>query len=306
MKKLVLTSCLALGLVACGAEHQGSMDGVPPSTSAKMAPMVTQSYDMAEMALEAAPPAPTPGNDATSPSGPMLAYTHNRSIEAPAQNLSSVVESHRLKCVQAGPQVCMVVNASQNGVGEDWGHANLHIKAAPFWVDGFLGTLESDLDGTKARITASSTYAEDLSTQIIDTDARLKAKITLRDRLQALLSDRPSELGDLINLERELARVQADIDSAASVLAALKQRVEMSNVHMNYSALQPPQSHSVWRPLGDAITGFAGNFAWALGGIITALAVLLPWIPVGIGLIWLARVIWRRVFRKKDQPSSET
>ena len=306
IRTLLMTSAAALVLAACGGEdrasyetyekteyHDAAMNASPP-----MATEQRMMRDEFNAAPEAAP-VPDAPDDGTAPSGPMLAYVHNRSIEAPSLAIGGIVGAHQKRCEDAGPTVCMVVNSSQSGIGEEWGSANLHIKATPAWTDAFLGGLESELDGTKARITSASTYAEDLSTQIIDTDARLKAKITLRDRLQGLLTDRPSELGDLIALERELARVQSDIDSTTSVLAALRQRVAMTNLHMNYSALREPQAHSVWRPLTRAFGSFFGNFAAALGGIVTAVAFILPWIPVGIGLIWVARFIWRRVFRKK-------
>lgn len=305
MKKTLLLAAAALALAACGSEVES---GAAYDESRSMAPMAVEAYSERKQAAEyeAMPaPEPMPADDgATAETGPMLAYVHNRSIEAPSNGLGAIVSEHQARCEAAGPSVCMVVNASQSGIGEEWGSANLHLKATPQWTDAFLSGLESELEGTKAKITSASTYAEDLSTQIIDTDARLKAKITLRDRLQALLNDRPSDLGDLIELERELARVQADIDSAASILAALRQRVAMSNIHMNYSALREPTAHSVWRPLTRAFGDFFGNFASALGGIVTAVAFILPWIPVGIGLIWVARSIWRRVFKKK-QPASK-
>ena len=295
---LLLTACDGGGAGYNEATESAEFHAVEEPSFSRQAPKAAM-----DAAPEAAPVPDAPGNNATAPAGPMLAYVHNRSIEAPSLMIGGIVGAHQKRCENAGPTVCMVVNSSQSGIGEEWGSANLHIKATPAWTDAFLGGLETELEGTKARITSASTYAEDLSTQIIDTDARLKAKITLRDRLQALLTDRPSELGDLIELERELARVQSEIDSATNVLTALRQRVAMTNLHMNYSASREPQAHSVWRPLTRAFGSFFGNFAAALGGVITAVAFILPWIPVGIGLIWVARVIWRRVFRKKTPTS---
>lgn len=301
MKKLIVAATALFGLTACGGSDGNFNDSyAPESRSAKVA----YEQDMAA-APEPVPSRPGEASGGNIPqSGPMLAYTHNRTIETPPKALASVVSTHQVACEQAGPQSCMVVNSSQSGLGEDWAHANLHIRATPAWIETFLGGLSANLEDTKSRIRSASTYAEDLSTQIIDTDARLKAKLTLRDRLQGLLTDRPSELGDLLDLERELARVQADIDSSASLLEALKQRVAMSNLHLNYQARQSAASQSVWQPLGDAFNSFFGHFAGALAAIVTTIAIVLPWIPVVIGLIWVARFIWRRVFRKgKPKPT---
>ncbi|WP_018998270.1 DUF4349 domain-containing protein [Hirschia maritima] len=303
MKKALLFSSALLALAACGGDK--STSGADYAQTEAM--MAAEPAPMASMqvsgARKMAAPAPPPISDdgATAPTGPMLAYTHNRSIVSPAKDVERVVSSHQRLCEQAGFQKCMVVNSNQNGIGEEWASANMHIRATPEWIEEFFSDLPKDLQKTKSKITSSSTSAQDLSTQIVDTDARLKAKLTLRDRLQALLTDRPSELRDLIELERELSRVQSDIDSSASILAALRQRVAMSNLHMHYSAKQTATSRSVWAPLGDAFGNFFGNFAGALGSVITAIAVILPWLPVIGGLLWFGRWIYRKVWRKNKQ-----
>ncbi|MFC7291280.1 DUF4349 domain-containing protein [Hirschia litorea] len=304
MKKTLLFSAAILALSACGGgdDHKSaatqSMDYLSEDSYAPRA-MVHASGEMLER--KAASPAPPIDQGATAPTGPMLAYTHNRSIESPAGDVEKVVNSHVSQCEKAGYSKCMVVNSNQNGIGEEWASANLHIRATPEWIDKFFKDLPDDLKASKSKITSASTSAQDLSTQIVDTDARLKAQLTLRDRLQALLTDRPSDLGDLIELERELSRVQSDIDANASVLASLRQRVAMSNLHMNYSAKSTVTSRSVWAPLADAFGNFFGNFASALGAVITTIANILPWLPVIGGLLWFGRWIYRKVWRKNKQ-----
>ena len=312
LKRTAAATALAVGLMTASCSGSDNTASTSPQadhlykTSGNGAAYMDAQPEALYEAAPAAPPPPHGGapvqtDGAVPDSGPMLAYSYARSIETPGNALAAVVESHAAACRQAGPTTCMVVNISQSGLGEDWANANLSLKAAPAWSEAFLGGLSAGLESQKSRITSASEYAEDLSTQIIDTDARLKAKVTLRNRLQALLTDRPSELKDLLALESELARVQADIDSTTSVLAALRQRVAMSNINLSYSARQSPASRSVWRPLSDAFGGFFGHFAGALAAIVTTIAVLLPWIPVVIGLIWLARSLWRRVFRKRNR-----
>lgn len=306
MKQLVLAATALMTLAACGGS--GGSDSYAPSAPESVA------YDrraMAEEKMIQAAPAPTapgqPVEDGAVPeTGPMLAYSHYRSIDAPANAVAGIAESHRAACDAAGSRQCMVVSVSQSGNPEDeWVSANLFLKASPEWTETFLSGLEGSIAGAKGRVTEATTNAEDLSTRIVDTDARLKAQITLRDRLQNLLTDRPSELGDLLALERELARVQADIDSQSSVLAALRQRVAMSDIRLNYSTRHNPVSASVWKPLGDAVDGFFGNVARILAAIITFIPFALFWIPVGIGLIWVARKLWVRVFRKQEASEAD-
>ncbi|ACT58511.1 DUF4349 domain-containing protein [Hirschia baltica] len=304
MKKVLLFSAALIALSACGGSDEkasGAMNMEYSEADFAPAAMVQASEDMMERKMASPSPVPVPTDGATASTGPMLAYTHNRSIESPAKDVERVVTSHQKMCEKAGFQKCMVVNSNQNGIGEEWASANLHIRATPEWITEFFQDLPKDLKKTDSKITSASTSAQDLSTQIVDTDARLKAQLTLRDRLQALLTDRPSELGDLIELERELSRVQSDIDANASILAALRQRVAMSNLHMNYSAKSTVTSRSVWAPLADAFGNFFKNFAGALGAVVTAIAVIIPWLPVIGGLLWFGRWIYRKVWRKNKQ-----
>ena len=163
IRKILLAGCCALSLVACGQDHsESAMDaGYAHSDVQNMmsapAPAMAEKRTMQAESDMIQPDMP-PGEDGATPqSGPMLAYVHNRSIEAPSNALGDLVATHEQRCVEAGPQVCMVVNASQSGIGEDWGNANLHIKATPAWTNSFLGGLEGELDGTKAKITSAST-----------------------------------------------------------------------------------------------------------------------------------------------------
>ena len=130
---------------------------------------------------------------------------------------------------------------------------------------GLAAALPRRLGGRSERgrqqVVNSGVTSEDLSRQIVDTDAQLRAKTTLRDRLQGLLATHPGKVGDLLAVERELARVQGDIDSAQSELADMRGRVAMSDVTLNYGSsdvlggrVQSPLAsafHRLLRPRGQ-------------------------------------------------------
>jgi len=135
---------------------------------------------------------------------------------------------------------------------------------------------------------------QDLTRQILDTDARLKAQTTLRDRLQGLLATRNAELKDLLALERELARVQGQIESATTTLNVLRKRVSMSVVDINYQSQSVAVSQSALAPIGRALKGFVGQFAYGLSNVIEFFAGILPWlIFVIIPGLWVLRRWWR-------------
>lgn len=242
--------------------------------------------------------------------GRFLAYTHNRTITVPTEDLKALLDEHTKVCMDAGPQNCLVTNSNVNGLGTEYANGHLALKAAPDWALPFLENLPATLSETNANVSASSTSTTDLTSQIIDTDAQLSALKTLRGRLQDLLENREGDLSELLAVERELARVQGQVDSYEASLANLKQRVAMSDVYLNYEARVSPVSQSVWRPLTRAFGDFFGGLAEALAGIVMALPFLIVWIPLLAGLFWVGLMLKRLIFKKRaktleDAPKDE-
>ena len=180
-------------------------------------------------------PPPTPDTNNNNPSGlNFLAYRYNYGFRLPARAVAATSKSHAQTCLDAGPRLCQVINSSTSAYNEDNVTANLSLRAEPDWLEGFKTSMQSSVEAAKGKMTNNSVSAEDLTRQILDTDARLKAQKTLRDRLQGLLATRDAKLNDLLALERELARVQSQIESATTTLNVLRKRVSMSVVNINY------------------------------------------------------------------------
>jgi hypothetical protein len=74
-----------------------------------------------------------------------------------------------------------------------------------------------------------SLTANDITDQYTDLEARLKSSVAVRDRLEQLLSH-TTGLADVLTVERELARVQADIEAMQARLEQLKSQVELAEL----------------------------------------------------------------------------
>ncbi len=299
MKRHVSAMAMAsLMLAACGG---ASNSGSPAMDSAPMpAPM-------AKMAMEeyAAGPgeqfAPADGSGAPNEVAQQyIAYSHSLGMRLPVAAIEPTMQGHIDACSKAGPAVCMVTNSWLNADSEEWASGSLNLRATPVWIEAFLGGVDAEAEAAKGEVYNRQTTAEDLTVSIIDTDARLKAQQTLQTRLEQLLADRPGKLGELLETERELARVNGDIDSLTSSLAALRQRVSMSQLSVSYETKTNPVSSGAFEPIGHAFGRFFYNLSSALAGVITAFAFLLPGILLlGVMLwIWL-KLIWPRVRRNK-------
>jgi hypothetical protein len=294
-----------LGLAACGgpgrsdyAESARPMAAPPPVEMSMGAKMANDGMYMEEMDAGGGPDG-SAGGEAIAQQ--YIAYSHSLGMRLPVAAIEPTLQGHIDACNKAGPSVCMVTNSWMNSYSEDEASASLNLRATPDWIDQFLNGVEAEAKAAKGEITNRQTTAEDLTVSIIDTDARLKAQQTLQARLEQLLADRPGKLGELLETERELARVNGEIDSLKSSLAALRQRVNMSQLSISYETKRNPVSQGALQPLARAFGDFFYNLSSALAAVITVFAVGLPWLLlIGVFVwIWL-KLIWPRIRRKKN------
>ncbi|MGE0829683.1 MAG: DUF4349 domain-containing protein [Hyphomonadaceae bacterium] len=237
-----------------------------------------------------------------------LAYAYNVGLELPAGRVAHVMDAHAQACAQAGPRLCQIIGSDRQGDPDSYVRGALSLRAQPQWLQGFMGRLASDAENAGGRIDSQSTNTEDLTRAIVDTEARLRATRALRDRLQRLLESRPGRLSDLLEVERELARVQGEIDATQSNLAVMRTRVEMSALTISYQSSPRAVGADTFRPLKEALAGFLGFIAQSLAVIVTLVGMLIPWaLLIALG-VWL----WRRFgngpiwpFRRRKPPVDE-
>lgn len=97
-------------------------------------------------------------------------------------------------------------------------------------------------------VTSKYLSSKDVTEEYIDIEARLKNKIVLRDRLQKLL-DKANGVKDILAIEKELNRVQADIDSMQGRLKSLKGKVDYAQLDVRFKRQQ------ILGPLGYLFKG---------------------------------------------------
>jgi hypothetical protein len=100
------------------------------------------------------------------------------------------------------------------------------------------------------RTTHRTVRREDVTEQVVDVEARLGTLRAVRERLREYLQ-RADAMADLVQVERELARVQGEIDLLEARQRALSSRVELAEIDLE--AERP----RVLGPLGWLVTGIA-------------------------------------------------
>lgn len=110
--------------------------------------------------------------------------------------------------------------------------------------------LESVVDeiSTKGKLISKSINAKDVTEEMIDINARLKNLHVLRDRFRILLS-KAEKVSEVLEIERELSRIQSDIDSIEGRMKSLKNQVAYSRVDISVDR------NTTYGPLGYLFNG---------------------------------------------------
>jgi Domain of unknown function (DUF4349) len=300
-KHWVLGVCVsALALVGACSEAPSRQSNATAEVEISQSASMTDASAQKVAGEAAAAPASEPGDPPSPPQTPgapstttalLLAYSYSATLSLPTDNVAKTMKDHEQRCITAGPALCQVVTAASQKEG-DFVRANLTLRATPAWLGTFRGGLEQDAKGADGKVVAQGVTSEDLTRNITDSEARLRALKSLRTRIEALIASRPGKLADLLEAERELARVQGEIDSFESNLSVMRARVNMSTMEMTYQSRALAVSDGTFSPLADAFTNFFGVIARSLAALITLFAAILPFALVIVPVVYYG-LKWR-------------
>jgi hypothetical protein len=155
-----------------------------------------------------------------------------------------------------------------------YGQATLTLRVPPSafgpTLDG-LSRLGKELDRQRS--------AEDVTTQLTDVDSRVRSQQRSVDRVRVLLGQ-ANTIGEVVQVESELSRREADLESLEAQLAKLKDVTDLATVEVTLVSPDrtptPVQDHG---PDLGFLAGLRGGLG-ALGGValvaVTVLGALAP------------------------------
>lgn len=171
--------------------------------------------------------------------------------------------------------------------------ATLVARVPPQHLDTFLARL-----GELGTIGRHTKTAEDRTGDVVDTDARIANMTTFRDHLRTLMAAPGAKLKDLIEVERELVRVQSELDSLAARRKVLADQTDKVHVSLSFVARAAVLAPGMWSPVREALVGAGHTFAYSVAMLIAAVVGLAPWTlllaVLGLGM----RAAWRRWRRR--------
>lgn len=167
-----------------------------------------------------------------------------------------------------------------------------------------LDTVMAEL-GKLGTVIRSESSSEEVGKQIVDTQSRLETMRESVNRVRALMT-KATDLTQIVNLEAEVSRRQADLESLEAQLAALKNSVARSPIQISLTT----ESNVIAAPKEAEDTGFMAGlvggweaFTSSVRVVLTIVGALVPFAAAGaiVGVpLWMA---WRR---RRPLPSSAT
>lgn len=143
------------------------------------------------------------------------------------------------------------------------------------------------------KVLNESSQVQDITKAYMDVEAKLAVRTEASRRVRELLRGRTGNLKEILEAEKELARLQEEIEELEGERRFYAHQVRLTTLRVE---LAEPETISLARPSHwSALRSAAGDIAYLLAGSLAALlrllVVVLPWILLG----WLGWTIARRV-----------
>lgn len=140
---------------------------------------------------------------------------------------------------------------------------------------------------------------ENVSQQFVDTQARLKTMRASVDRVRALMTQ-TKDLTQVVNLESELSRRQADLESLESQMASLTQSVERSPIQVS---LTTDDGVIAEDPGQGFLAGISSGWKAFTGSVVVLLTILGALLPFAVALGVLGVPVWLTFRRRHPKPA---
>lgn len=140
-------------------------------------------------------------------------------------------------------------------------------------------SLVADISKGAQRIDSREIEIEDVTEQYLDTETRLAVKRQLESRYRELLAE-AKDVTDILEIEKQLAKIREDIESAEGQLKRLDDQVALSTLDVTYY-VRLDESPEFARYFKNGIGNGWENLVWFFVGLLN----IWPFILIVIALI---------------------
>ncbi len=155
--------------------------------------------------------------------------------------------------------------------------------------------------GKVTHIVTHTMESEDKTATVIDVDAKMKNLTELRNRLRSMLATRTGNLKDVVEVERELSRVQSELDSLTATRKVLANETDKVAVTIDFRSKQSIAGIGAFAPVVSAWHEIGHIFASSIAMVMTFIVAIVPWLALIVPAVWFLPRLLRRLFRKKTK-----
>lgn len=280
----------AFALCGCGRQApEPFADVLAPSPASLAQPRDTRV--VAAAGLMGAPSSVAAPSNVEAASRRYVAVRHDLSLLTAPDAVQAAWKAAVDACIAAG---CELLASSIDHDDERRPvSAMLDARVPPAALPAFLDRL-----GGLGRVGRHSTTADDRTDEVIDTEAKQKNMAEFRDSLRRMLTAPGARLKDLIEVERELTRVQSDLDSLATRRKTLANDTDKVRVAVSFGAVPSVLETGMWAPVKQAVLRAGHVLARSMATLIETTIALLPWLLLLVGAALAARAVWRKRRRR--------
>jgi len=275
---LILAVCAFLVLAGCERVAEPARDAVGRGPAAVAPPPAAKTVLAA-----AAAQAP---EESSAVATRFVAVRHDLAVVTAADAVEAAWKAAETACLAAGCEL-LASNVARDDERAP-AAAFLDARLPPEALAPFLARL-----GGLGRIGRHATAAEDKTAEVVDVEARLRNMAGFRDNLRKLMTTPGARLKDLIDVERELTRVQSELDSLATRRKVLAGETEKVRVTVAFGAQPAVLEAGMWLPVKSAVLRAGHVLAASVATLVGSAVALLPWalvlIVAGLGLRALRR-----------------
>jgi hypothetical protein len=252
-------------------------------------------YYSTEMGFEGKQPAPSsdrPLSDAVASGERIVIKTGRSEIEAPLGEIETRLVT--LKNL-IGENSGTIENISYRET-ESRKSYTLEVKLSPTRFEQFSNSLKAV--GT---VKSLSTESEDVTFEYIDLEAKIENLQAQKQRLLEIY-EKADKIEEILEIEREINRVQTQIDSSTARKKFLERQVERATLYITLYEEAAIVDQTLLVPAHQAINTGVGAMSFGILVISGLTGFMLPFFVAGIIILLLLWAIKKIFFRKWHLP----
>lgn len=165
------------------------------------------------------------------------------------------------------------------------------------------------LEGAKklGELRSSGIDSQDRTEEYYDVQAALKNKRRTLERFEKLADRNESDLKHIRDVEKDIERVQGEIDRLTGRIKLLNDLTSLTTVTLNAVEIKdyvPPEAPTLGTEISRSFSNSVSSLAFAGREVIIFTIAAAPWLPVLLIMVvilrYLVRFVWRRLRRNSS------